>query len=405
MADALVVDLAGLPQLDMLVSDEAHPRYAELRPARLAVSPTGFLGFLRYDDALAVLSNQHLRPMALEGLDFAGVTDGPLRRFFEHILFTQEGPEHQRLRRLVASAFSPRAVDRLRLSVRDHLGHLLDPVVERGSGELVEEICKPLAITTLCDLLGVPREDIPNFQHWAGGMGLAFGILTPEARQVVETALEGISAYAETLIDRRRLQPGDDLISDLIRAEEEGERLTTEELLATVTNMLFAGYDTTYRQISLALMCLARNESNWVGLATDPTFGGAFADEALRLEPIAHSTIRLALADTEINGIRIAAGMTVEPMIAAANRDPSVFDDPDRFIPGRKGPRALSFGQGIHTCLGAALARLEVAEALVAVSTRLHGWRMEVEPHQIEWFPLSEPFRGVAHFPVIRTDP
>ncbi len=273
MAEALVVDLAGLPQLDMLVSDEAHQRYAELRPARLAISPTGFLGFLHYDDALAVLSNQHLRPMALEGLDFVGVTDGPLRNFFEHILFTQEGPEHQRLRRLVASAFSPRAVDRLRISVRDHLDQLLDPVIERGSGELVDEICKPLAITTLCDLLGVPREDIPDFQHWAGDMGLAFGILTPEARQVVETALEGISAYTQTLIDHRRLQPGDDLISDLIRAEEEGERLTTEELLATVSNMLFAGYDTTYRQISLALLCLARDEDSVGRLGGRPDVG------------------------------------------------------------------------------------------------------------------------------------
>ena len=402
MADALVVDLTDLPRIDMRVSDEAHRRYAELRPARLAVSPTGFLGLLHYEDALAALSNQSLRPMALEGLDFAGVTDGPLRRFFEHILFTREGLEHQRLRRLVASAFSPRTVDRLRLSVREHLGHLLNPVAERGSGELVEEMCKPLAITTLCDLLGVPRDDIPNFQHWAGGMGLAFGILTPEALQVVETALAGISAYAEVLIDRRRSQPGDDLISDLIRAEEEGERLTTEELVATVTNMLFAGYDTTYRQISLALMCLARYENAWAALANEPALGGPLADEALRLEPIAHSTIRLAVADTEINGIPIAEGMAVEPMIAAANRDPSVFDDPDRFTPGRKGPRSLSFGQGIHTCLGAALARLEVAEAMVAVATRLREWRAEAEPHEVEWFPLSEPFRGVSRFSVVR---
>ncbi len=401
MTDAVVVDLAGLPHLDMLVSDEAHRRYAELRPGRFAVSPTGFLGLLHYDDALGALSNQRLRPMALEGLDFAGVTDGQLRRFFELILFTQEGADHQRLRRLVASAFSPRTVDRLRLAVRENLDDLLDQVVERGGGELVAEMCKPLAITTLCDLLGVPREDIPRFQHWAGGMGLAFGILTPESRQVVETALGGISAYAENLIELRRSHPGDDLISDLIRAEEEGDRLTTEELVATVTNMLFAGYDTTYRQISLALICLARYENAWDALAADPALGGTYADEVLRMEPIAHSTIRLAIADTEINGIPIAAGTPVEPMIAAANRDPSVFDDPDRFIPGRKGPRALSFGQGIHTCLGAALARLEVAEAMVSVTARLRGWQVEEDPEQVDWFPLSEPFRGVARFPVV----
>jgi cytochrome P450 len=299
-------------------------------------------------------------------------------------------------------AFSPRTVDRIRASVRDHLRHLLDPVIQRGDGELVEEMCKPLAITTLCDLLGVPREDIPSFQHWAGGMGLAFGILTPEALDVVEASLEGISGYAETLIERRRSQPADDLISDLIRAEEEGERLTTEELLATVSNMLFAGYDTTYRQISLALLFLARNDGAWAHLAAEPELGGSYADEALRMEPIAHSTIRLAIADTEINDIPIAAGTMVEPMIAAANRDPSVFDHPDQCIPGRGGPRALSFGQGIHTCLGAALARLEVAEAMTAVATRLRGWRAVVERDQIEWCPLSEPFRGVACLPMSR---
>ncbi len=394
--------LADLPQIDMLVSDEAHRRYAELRPARLVVSPTGFLGFLHYDDAFSALCNRHLRPMALEGLDFAGITDGPLRRFFEHILFTQEGREHQRLRRLVATAFSPRTVDRLRLSVHDHLGDLIDPIVERGGGELVGEVCKPLAIVTLCDLLGVPREDIPRFQEWAGGMGLAFGHLSPEARQIVETSLEGISQYAETLIDRRRSKPGEDLISDLIRAEEEGERLSTEELMATVTNMLFAGYDTTYRQISLALLCLARNPGAWDRLATDGAQGPAFVEEVLRMEPIAHSTVRLATTDTEVNGIPLVAGAMIEPLIAAANRDPSVFEDPDQFVPGRKGPRPLSFGQGIHTCLGAALARLEIAEAMAAVATRLHGWRIDVEPDQIQWYPISEPFRGVAHLEASR---
>lgn len=384
----------------MVVSDEAQRRYAELRPARLAMSPTGFLGFLHYNDAFAALSNQHLRPMALEGLDFAGVTSGPVRRFFEHILFTQEGQQHQRLRRLVASAFSPRTVDRLRKSIVGHLADLIDPVIGRGHGELVEEMCKPLAIVTLCDLIGVPREDIPSFQHWAGGLGLAFGVLTPDALRVVEESLEGISEYADLLIHRRRAHPGDDLISELIRAEEEGERLTTEELQATVANLLFAGYDTTYRQISLALLCLARNPGARGLLAEDPALGGAYAEEALRVEPIAHSTVRIAVADTEVNGISIAAGSMVEPMIAAANRDPSLFEDPDQFLPGRDGPRVLSFGHGIHTCLGAALARLEVAEAMVAVATRLRAWNIEVDPDHVPWFPLSEPFRGVASLPV-----
>lgn len=396
------IDLDALPCLEILVSDEAHLQYAQLRPERFAVSPSGYLALLHYNDALAVLGNKDLRPMALEGLDFAGVNDGPLREFFELILFTHEGPQHQRLRRLVASAFSPRTVDRLRESVQDHLRHILDALVARGNGELVDELCKLLSISTLCDLLGVPREDIPSFQQWAGGMGLAFGLLTPEAREVVETSLEGITSYAQDLIDRRRSQPGDDLISELIRAEEQGERLSTEELLATVSNLLFAGYDTTYREISLALLCLARNQTAWDKLASDPSLASSYAEEALRFEPIAHSTTRIAVQDTEINGVPVAAGSIIEPIIAAANRDPSVFEDPDRYRPERTGPRMLSFGHGIHVCLGAALARLEIGETLAAVSNRLDGWQVEgVHGDEVEWFPLSEPFRGVARIAVV----
>ena len=261
--------------------------------------------------------------------------------------------------------------------------------------------CKPLAIRALCDLLGVPREDIPNFQQWAGGMGLAFGVLSPESREIVETSLEGITTYAQDLIDRRRSQPRDDLLSDLIRVEEQGERLTTEELLATVSNLLFAGYDTTYRQISLALLCIGRNQLAWDGLASDPSLASSYAEEALRFEPIADSTTRIAVADTEINGNPIAQGSIIEPMIAAANRDPAVFEAPDQYRPERTGPRMLSFGHGIHTCLGAALARLEIGETLAAVSHRLTGWRVEgVESPHIKWYPLSEPFRGVARMPI-----
>ncbi len=395
------INLDSLPHLEMLVSDEAHLQYAELRPERLAVSPSGFLAFLHYADAFAALGNQDLRPMALDGLDFAGISDGPVREFFERIVFTQEGTQHQRLRRLVASAFSPRTVALVRDSVRDHLRQVLGTFVECGNGELVEELCKPLAIGTLCDLLGVPREDIPRFQQWAGGMGLAFGVLTPDARQIVELSLEGISTYAQDLIDRRRSQPGEDLISDLIRAEEEGQRLTTEELLATVSNLLFAGYDTTYRQISLALLCLVRNQPAWDRLVSEPSLASSYAEEALRFEPIAHSTVRIAVSDTEINGLLVKEGSIIEPIVAAANRDPSVFDDPDLYRPERSGPRMLSFGHGIHTCLGAALARLEIEETLAAVSNRLAGWRVEgVEARHIEWFPLSEPFRGVVRMPI-----
>ena len=396
----LTVDPAELPQVDSMPSDEAHSRYAELRPSRLARSPNGLLGFLHYEDVHAILCDRNLRPTGLEMLDFAGVTEGPLRQLFELLMFNHEGTDHQRLRRLVSSAFSPRAIESLRTGVRTNVETLLDDVVGRGQGDLTEDLAKPVAITTLCDLLGVPMEDVPRFQQWAAGMGLAFGLLTPETVTIVEEASVGIADYAEVLIERRRKDPTGDIVSDLVQAEEEGDRLSTPELVATVANLLFAGYDTTYRQITLALLCLARHGDVRMQLVGDTSLTGAVVEEAIRLEPIAHSTVRLAVDDTSINGIELRAGTMVEPLIAAANRDPAVFTEPDLLDPDRPGHRILSFGQGIHSCLGAALARLELSEVIRATTARLDGWTFDTAPEELQWFPQTEPFRGLAHLPV-----
>lgn len=395
----MTIDLAELPRIEMMSSDEAHARYAELRPCRLAQGPNGLLSFLHYDDVHTILCDRNLRPTGLEMLDLAGVTQGPLRELFGELMFSHESADHQRLRRLVSSAFSPRAIESLRGPVRAKVGDLLDDLVASGQGDLTEDLAKPVAIMTLCDLLGVPAEDVPRFQRWAAGMGLAFGLLTPETIPIVEAASVGIAEYAEVLIERRRASPTGDVVSELVLAEEEGDRLSTPELVATVANLLFAGYDTTYRQITLALLCLARNEDIWARLTDDPSLTGAVIEEAIRSEPIAHSTVRLALADTSVNGIDLPVGTMVEPIIAAANRDPAVFVEPDRLDPGRQGPRALSFGQGIHSCLGAALARLELSEVISATANRLDGWNIDIDPAGLMWFPLTEPFRGLARLP------
>ena len=393
-----MTELASLPALGVAFSDDAHAAYAALRPQRLAQSPNGLLAFLHYADVQAVLCDPQLKPTGLELLDVAGVTTGPLREMFERLVFNVEGEDHLRLRRLVSKAFTPRAIEALRPSVRSKTSALLDAIERAGHGDLTEDLAKPLAITTLCDLLGVPEEDIPLFQHWAAGMGQAFGLLTPELIPVVEAAAVGMTEYAEILIERRRAEPTGDLVSALVAAEEEGSRLSTSELVATVANLLFAGYDTTYRQITLGILCLARSRPAWERLAADPSAAPGVAEEVLRLEPIAHSTVRLAVSDTSINGIDLPAGTLVEPMIGAANRDPGVFADPDRLDPDRTEARALSFGQGMHHCLGAALARLELAEALTATASRLHDWTVEIgEP---DWYPLTEPFRGLASLAV-----
>jgi cytochrome P450 len=381
--------LSDLPPLVQLPSDEAHAQYAALRPQRFAQSPNGLLGLLHYEDVQAVLCDPDLKPTGLELLDLAGVTEGPLRAMFERLVFNLEGEAHTRLRRLISSTFTPRAMERMRASIRAHVHALLDGVVEQGEADLTGDLAKPLAITTLCDLLGVPHEDIPRFQHWAAGMGQAFGVLTPQAIPVVEEAAVGMSEYAEVLIARRRAEPREDLVSALVDSD-----LTVDELVATVANLLFAGYDTTYRQITLGLRCLAQHPEAWQQLAKDAELAGPVVEEVLRLEPIAHSTVRLVVRDTVVNGIELAAGGLVEPMIGAANRDPQQYAEPDRLDPHRDGPRPLSFGQGIHHCLGAALARLELGEALAGVAARLDGWQVQTDPPN--WYPTSEPFRGLA---------
>jgi cytochrome P450 len=395
-----LAELASLPSLAVANSDEAHTAYVALRPQRLAQSPNGLLAFLHYGDVQAVLCDPNLKPTGLELLDFAGVTAGPLREMFERLVFNQEGEDHARLRRLVSKAFTPRSIEALRPAVRAKTSELLGVVVRQGCGDLTEDLAKPLAITTLCSLLGVPAQDIGLFQHWAAGMGQAFGLLTPELVPEVEAAAVGMTEYAELLIDRRRRQPNDDLVSALVQAEAEGSRLSTPELVATVANLLFAGYDTTYRQITLGILCLARSKPTRGRLAADPSLAPGVVEEVLRLEPIAHSTVRLVVSDTCVNGIDLAAGTLVEPMIGAANRDPAVFADPDRLDPERTEARALSFGQGMHHCLGAALARLQLTEALSAIAVQLTGW--EIDAATPDWYPLTEPFRGLASLAVRR---
>ena len=152
-------------------------------------------------------------------------------------MFHREGADHHRLSRLVSSAFSPRTIELLRPTVRAEVQGLLEPIVGRGCGDLTSELAKPLAIRTLCHLLGVPADDIEQFQDWASGMGLAFGLLTPETIPIAESAAVGISEYARVLIARRRNRPNDDLVSDLVRSEEEGDRLNTAELVATVASL------------------------------------------------------------------------------------------------------------------------------------------------------------------------
>jgi cytochrome P450 len=393
--------MAGdLPVIEEVTGFAVHEQLrAAAAVSPVAISPLGYSVFLRHADVEALARHPALRNYGTDLLTVQGVTDGPLRDMFELIMFNNEGDRHRRLRSLVQRAFTPKAVEARRSDARQLAHQLLLNVVERGEGDLAAEIGPRLAITMLGDMLGVPRADIPVFQEWAGQIGLAFGLMNDEQRAAAEKAVVGLSEYIDGLIADRRRTPGDDLMTALIVAEEEGDRLSTPELYAMVANILFGGYDTTKAQIGVALFTLLCHRDQLARLAADPDLVMPAVEEILRYEPIAPGVLRVATTAIEFPTRNIAEGEWVGLATLAANRDPNVFDEPDRFLVDRPPGRMLTFGGGIHYCIGAPLARLQLQE-VVAAAPVLQALELTCPPEDVEWYPAQEVFRGVRSVPV-----
>ncbi len=337
---------------------------------------------LDHDDCIAVLKDKRWH-QAIRLLNaMSGITDEEyLARRQRTSILSAEGDEHQRLRRLVSGAFTPRSADRLRPFMREVINGLLDPVIETGRVELVADVCEPYPIPIVCELLGAPKEDWPLFSQWATDIFKIFDADVADHTKTIMAASDAMDAYVENLIEIRRKDPREDLLSDLIAAEEEGDRLSTEELVMLAEAVLLAGTDTTRNQLACALAVFAEHPDQWALLAEKPELAPRAAEESLRYLGAIRGTGRFASTDIVYRDILFPEGTLIFPNFVGANTDPDHFDAPDEFdITAQRESTHLTLGFGLHYCLGANLARSELQEALVIMSQRMPNLRLDGEP-------------------------
>ncbi|MBU3869013.1 cytochrome P450 [Streptomyces sp. 4503] len=384
---------------------DPYPAYAWLRehaPVHRTTLPSGVDAWLvtRYADARKALADPRLsknpqrHSAAAHAKGKVGIPGEQRADLMTHLL-NIDPPDHTRLRRLVSTAFTPRRVAAFAPRVRTLTDQLIDAFEERGEADLIHEFAFPLPIYAICDLLGVPREDQDDFRDWAGAMIRHGG----GPRGGVARAVKRIRAYLGELIHRKRLEParrreeedGEDLISGLIRASDHGEHLTENEAAAMAFILLFAGFETTVNLIGNGVYALLRHPEQRAVMQRaleegDERLLAAGVEELLRYDgPVEIATWRFATEPLTLAGQRIAEGEPVLVVLAAADRDPERFAEPDVLDLTRRDNQHLGYGHGIHYCLGAPLARLEAQTAIATALRRLPGLRLAAEPEELRW--------------------
>ena len=368
---------AGLPSLSYEVSETPMQVYPRIREAQsqapMAIGPFG-PEILSHELVRAVLRDTRFTIPPGMNLLAHGITSGPLWDKIVNSLLGLEGEAHRRVRGVVSKAFTPRASARLHATIIAVLDELVDPVAAEGRCDIVTDISRPYPVPIICALLGAPREDWERFSLWADDIFTAFNM--DFERGIDESLVMGawgeLDDYVDDMVARRRQSPSDDLLSDLIRAEDDGHRLDAAELRMLAGGLLLAGTDTTRNQLSASIDVLCDHPDQWALLAARPELAANAVEETMRHSPIAGGTLRTVVEDTEFAGVMFPAGTMVIVNTYAANRDTAVYDDPDRFdITRDAAPAVLTFGGGIHYCLGANLARLELSEALKILTRRM----------------------------------
>lgn len=386
---------AELPVLDYDLAETARDVHARLRAAqRVAPIAIGPLGpeVLGHELARAVLRDP--RFVIPPGIHLAaqGVTSGPLWDRVIRSILCMEGEEHRRVRSLVSKAFTPRAITRLHGTIATIMSGLIDEVAAAGRCEVVADLARPYPIPVICALLGAPPSDWRQFSRWAEDIFkiVSFDTDIVAEQPVVLQAWDEFDAYVDGMIAERRRRLTDDLLSDLIRAEEDGDRLDAAELRMLSFSILIAGTDTTRAQFAACVQVLGEHPDQWAALRNRPELAMPAVEECMRHSPAVCSTLRMVHQDASLGGYLFPAGTAIMVNTFAANRDPAVYDEPERFDVERAAPPAiLSFGGGAHYCLGANLARTELAEALKVLTARI--------PHPRSVVPAGwKPMHGMS---------
>ena len=397
-----VVTELELPQFDHTASELRGERYRTAMAALeghqgwLAANPFGYTVLEREAGEFFLRTRDAVFP-GLTIAELFGISEGPLHEEVVKNIINVNGGDHRRLRNLVNPALSPRAVDRYRPAMRRFLEQLLDELPADGRLDFVEAFAKPYPSLVIAEVMGAPLQDAPRLHHWSNWIQRQFDAASLiEERELIEQAVAEFYAYEDELIAARRPAPGDDLISSLIQAEDAGDRLSHDELRNLILNILVGGVDTSQSQLAHAVRLLAEHPDQWEQLRGDPRgLELAAVDEALRYEPITPFTARITIDEVEYRGVTFPPGAIVLISAWHANRD-GIGDDDFDIAAERPRSRALTFGAGIHYCVGANLARAEMQEAVAFLAERVRSVTLDGEPE----FGTPSGIYGLESLPV-----
>ena len=350
-------------------------------------SPIGPWMVTSYDECARLLRDPRLTRRFEDSWEQRAILQNSVGRLWfeaqDRSMLWLDPPDHTRLRGLVSKAFTPRYVSRLRDRVSEIVDRLVSALQDGGEVDFISAFAYRLPIIVICDMLGIPSHDRDKFRQWTVAIGQTLEPLPPDdVQDAADEAALKLASYLHALVDERRHTPGDDLLGELIRAEEESHRLTQAEIVATAGLLLGAGFETTANLLGNGMLALLRHPDQWALLTQEPARAAAAVEELLRYDsPVQIATPRVANAPVAAGGQTIGPGDTVLSMVAAGNRDPLRFEAPNVVDLQRPDPAPLSFGGGPHFCLGAALARMEAAVAFEALARRLpHLELSETDP-------------------------
>jgi cytochrome P450 len=403
--------MAHPPRVDLFdpaFKADPYPTYSELRssaPVHRITLPDGRGVWLvtRHEDVLAVFKDERfvknwrkvLTPEQLAQIP-------PIPEVMEPLsanMLDTDPPDHRRLRALVSKAFTPRLIEHMRPRVQEIADTLLDAVQDRGEMDLIDDYAFPLPITVIAELLGVPAEDRNSFREWSDA-AVSGDTSREHLEKVLIPNMQAFIDYLRQMFEEKRRNPAEDLVSALVRAEEAGDQLSEDELLGMVFLLLVAGHETTVNLIGNGVLALLQHPDQLEKLRADPSLIRDAVEELLRFDgPVETSTERFAREDVRIGETVIPRGEMVLVVIAAADRDPDRFPDPDALDITRSDNKHLAFGKGIHHCLGAPLARMEGQIAISTLLRRMPELRLKGSPESLSWRP-GMVLRGLQGLPV-----
>ena len=392
------VEAALFNPYDEATRSDPWPLCAQLREeAPIYEAANGVLLLTRYADCYAVLRDSRFSvdPRKSTVADAGGIPFS--QRGFDNVLLFEDPPDHTRLRALVSKAFTPRAISALRNRIEELVGGCIDDLRDAGEADLISTLAYPLPVTVIAEMLGVPAGDRDAFRRWTTQLGpILDPFIPPEQLPALAEAGMALFGYVDELVNERRRNPGSDLVSALIAAEDQGDKLNADEVRMTILLLLIAGHETTMNAIGNGTYALLNNPGELARLRVDPSLIRSATEEILRHDGPITQTARNALEPVEVAGREIEKGRLVVTIIGAANRDPEQFADPDRLDVGRDPNRHLAFSAGPHFCLGAQLARLEIQIAIRELVMRLPGLRLVEEPR----WRSTVTFRGLQELRV-----